>query len=173
MANFNRLQEIYRGYILITPNSLLSNIPSQTFVTPGICANNLYNRFTPLYSTLTSPDNPFVTQKKLIGDQKPLLSAVVLEEVPQIQQVGSGDSSGGVVEAEKSSDRAPSPYNDQKVNEVLQAMRNAAYVSNVKVVNETKVKQEERKPLPAKRKSDSPSTTVEVQPKQRKFFKWH
>lgn len=160
MTDPNRLAEIKRGYFLFSKRVKLDSQPSNLYITPGLATKSLYMKFTPLYGSPVSPNNPFCTEAKfeLVGEPK--IESGQSIEIPKTnnhQQVGHGEVGESTGNESKSE-----PETDAQISmqELLEKMKRP--VMDVKVA---KFK---------KRKSDEVVVKSESAPskKLKKVFTW-
>lgn len=175
MANYTKMQQIKSGFISFCQNFNETAFPAQTFATPGIYATPLYSRYIPLQDPGFDGDSFFRSKKTIQGTLQHEASELTYSKLEtndnlvtssiQIspQQVGHG------LEISKTSERPKSPYNDEKMQEVLEKMRHPVY--NVEVVNND----EPVKKLQAKKrkKSTKSAKSKSSDESDEKYFKWY
>lgn len=172
MANFAKMQEVASGFVTFSKNFSATSFPAQKYATPGIFAKSLYSRYVPLNDPGFDGNSPFRSEKTLqntIQHQADELTYARLEttktEVPE--QIGHGDLDG----AQPLLDKPPSPYNDEKMQQVLEKMRHPVYNVNV-VKNEEPLKK--LKSTKRKKTSDLKSNASKSDSeKPSKYFKWY
>lgn len=161
MANFFKMQEISTGFVAFSKNFPQTSFPAQKFATPGIFSQPLYSRYIPLQDPGFDGNSPFRSEKKLQGTiehQGDELTYSRLETTKNTvpEQIGHGGIEAGEVLLEK----PPSPYNDAKMQQVLEKMRHPMYNVNVVKNKEPLKKLQKRKTIV--------KTEKQLEPKKKK-----
>lgn len=169
MANYKIMEQLKRGFTLFTSNDRQTSYPAQTFATPGIYAKSLYSRYVPLRNAGFDDKSPFCSKKTLDGTLDHAakeLTYAKLDVTKTIisQQIGHGQDGG-----EDRLEQPPSPYNETKMQKVLEKMRHPVY--NVEVVPNIDLNND-LKPDLKKESKKRKSTTKSESDKAPKYWKF-